>query len=123
MEINLANYGQSRELNATTQELELFEHLKAICSDLELCRKSDSYLTATIHDVDVARFKFTPRAMWIKFPNVTDEKFTLSAPKDVEKLSDAIAESVAECNRIYTEYICKALPLVYTFVNTNIKNN
>lgn len=105
MEINFANYGQDRELNATTQELELFEYLKAICSDLELCRKSDSYLTATIHDQDVARFKFTPRAMWIKFPNVTDEKFTLSSPKDVEKLADVVTDSVNECVRIYEEYV------------------
>lgn len=105
MDFTFSNYGQERDINATPQELEVFEQLKAICPDLELCRKADNYLTATIHDQDVARFKFTPRAKWIRFPYVDDDKITISTPKDVEKLADVVTDSVNECVRIYTEYV------------------
>lgn len=105
MDLTFNNYGQERDINATSQELKIFEYLATICPELELCRKADNYLTATIHDQDVARFKFTPRAKWIRFPNVHDDKITLSAPSDIENLSDMVADSVKECIRIYEEYV------------------
>lgn len=70
-----ANYGQLREVNATEGELDIFfaicaviEHAGFDSNELELVRKSDSYVTARIGVSDVARFKSTERTQWVMFP-------------------------------------------------------
>ena len=68
MDIRFANYGQERDVNATDEELKIFEALKeATGRDLRLVRKSDSYVTAALGEWDLARFKFTQRAKWVSF--------------------------------------------------------
>ena len=97
MEIKFANYGQEREVNATDEELKMFDVLKeATGLDLRLTRKSDSYVTAMYNDWDLARFKFTPRAKWIAFPivEVGTTKHKITAPEDVAGFGDLLASSI-----------------------------
>ena len=98
MDINFANYGQERDVNATDEELKIFEALKeATGRDLRLVRKSDSCVTAVLGDWDLARFKFTSRAKWIAFPTaeVGPPKHKITRPEDAAGFADLIAESLA----------------------------
>lgn len=93
----LANYGQKRDVRATDEELEIFGIIHSITGreDLELVRRSDNYVTAAIGDWDVARFKFTPRAKWIRFTHeVKSPKHPIEAPADVEEMSDMVMASL-----------------------------
>ena len=98
MEIQFANYGQERDINATEEELKIFELLKeATGRDLHLVRRSDSYVTAVFKGWDLARFKFTPRAKWIAFPTVEvgPPKHRITNPDEAVSFTDLIAESLA----------------------------
>ena len=98
MDIKFANYGQEREINATNEELKIFEALKeATGRDLRLTRKSDSYVTAALGEWDLARFKFTQRAKWVSFPvvEVGPPKHKITLPEDAVGFADLIAESLA----------------------------
>ena len=98
MDIKFANYGQEREINATDEELKIFEALKeATGRDLRLTRKSDSYVTAALGEWDLARFKYTPRAKWVSFPivEVGPPKHKISRPEEAVSFTDLIAESLA----------------------------
>ena len=98
MDISFANYGQEREINATDEELKLFEALKETTGrDLRLTRKSDSYVTAALGEWDLARFKFTQRAKWVSFPTaeVGPPKHKISRPEEAVCFTDLIAESLA----------------------------
>lgn len=97
MDINFANYGQERDVNATDEEMKIFEALKeATGRDLRLVRKSDSYVTAVFRDWDLARFKFTPRAKWIAFPSVEvgPPKHRISTPSEAVSFVDLLTESI-----------------------------
>ena len=97
MEIQFANYGQEREVNATDEELKIFEVLKETTGlDLRLTRKSDSYVTAMYNDWDLARFKFTPRAKWIAFPivEVGPVKHRITAVGDITEFGELLTESM-----------------------------
>jgi hypothetical protein len=102
--VKFANYGQLRDVNATDEEAEIFEQIRTLsgAEDLELVRKSDSYVTAAIGDTDVARFKFTARAKWIRFPYVSNDKIPLASVDAVADLHDEIIRSV-ETARKYNE--------------------
>ena len=98
MDIKFANYGQEHEINATDEELKIFEALKeATGRDLRLVRKSDSYVTAVLGEWDLARFKYTKRAKWISFPSaeVGPPKHKITHPEDAVGFADLIAESLA----------------------------
>lgn len=98
MDFKIANYGQERDVNATDEELKIFETLKeATGRDLRLVRKSDSYVTAALGEWDLARFKFTQRAKWVSFPTaeVGPPKHKISHPDEVASFADLIADSLA----------------------------
>lgn len=94
--VKIANYGQLRDVNATDEEARIYEQLRAIsgAEDLELVRRSDNYVTAAIGDTDVARFKYTARAKWIRFPYVNGDKIPLASVESVADLHDDIIASV-----------------------------
>ena len=97
MDIKFANYGQERDVNATDEELEIFETLKeATGRDLRLVRNSDSYVTAALGEWDLARFKFTQRAKWVSFPTaeVGPPKHRINSPKDVATFKDLLTQSI-----------------------------
>lgn len=103
--ISFAHYGELRNLNATDEELEIFDLIREALvgtgpGEVELVRKSDSYLTARIGETDVARFKSTDRTKWILFPYLTGSKIRLSSPADVRGLSDKIVESAEKAREI-----------------------
>ena len=98
MDIKFANYGQERDVNATDEELKIFEALReATGRDLRLVRKSGSYVTATLGEWDLARFKFTQRAKWISFPTVEvgPPKYKIMRPEEAAGFADLIADSLA----------------------------
>ena len=97
MDIQFSNYGQERDVNATDEELKIFETLREVAGrDLRLVRKSDSYVTAALGEWDLARFKFTQRAKWVSFPTaeVGPTKHKISRPEEVAGFADLIAESL-----------------------------
>lgn len=96
--VNFADYGQERDVNATNEELEIFEAIKkATGRDLCLVRKSDSYVTAVLGEWDLARFKYTQRAKWISFPaaEVGPPKHKIASPEDAAGFAELLAESLA----------------------------
>lgn len=98
MEIKFANYGQTRDVNATGEEMKIFEALKeATGRDLHLVRRSDSYVTAALGEWDLARFKYTSRAKWVAFPvvEVGPPKHRITRPEDAAGFADLIAESLS----------------------------
>lgn len=100
--VKIAHYGDNRELDCTDAEAEIFHIIRSRLDDmnyntdcLKLVRKSDSYVSAVMDSgsdygqMDLARFKFTDRAKWIKVcPDF--EKIELNDVEDVAKLSDAL---------------------------------
>ena len=98
-EVQFANYGRFRDVDATPEEMEMFEILSSVCPDLVLCRKSDSYVTAMLGETDVARFKFTQRAKWIQFP-YTAGKLKVSKANDLRNMTKVIKESIEQAEHI-----------------------
>lgn len=99
MYIKFGNYGQMREVNATPEELEIFEIIRNVNNDVELVRKSDSYVTAMFGESDVARFKYTSRAKWINFP-YTAGKIKLYSTEQVRNLTDEIQAAIDHADYI-----------------------
>lgn len=102
--LRFAHYGEDREINATDEEAQIFDVLRSMVSDpeqLELARKSDSYITAVIGEWDLARFKYTDRAKWIIFPTVEAkaQKHYIEDPEDVLSFADLLAESIAHIDK------------------------
>lgn len=98
MDIKFADYGQERDINATDDELKIFEALRETTGrDLRLVRKSDSYVTAALGEWDLARFKFTQRAKWVSFPTaeVGPPKHKIMRPEEAANFADLIADSLA----------------------------
>lgn len=97
MEIKFTDYGQMRDVNATDEEIRIFELIReATGRDIELVRRSDSYVTAVLGEWDLARFKYTQRAKWVSFPAVEAgaPKHKITAPDDAVSFADLIAESL-----------------------------
>lgn len=98
MEIKFADYGQMRDVNATAEEIRIFELIReATGRDIELTRRSDSYVTAVLGEWDLARFKYTQRARWVSFPAVEAgaPKHKITTPEEAVSFADLIAESLA----------------------------
>ena len=100
--IKFSHYGEHRDIDCTDAEAEIFHIIRSRLDDmnyntdcLKLVRKSDSYVSAVMDsgsdygEMDLARFKYTDRAKWIKIcPDF--EKIALKDTEDVVKLSDAL---------------------------------
>lgn len=101
-DIKFAHYGERRDLNATDEEKTIFEILQQMSpNELEFCRVSESYVTAKLGDWDVARFKYTDRARWIKFPTVesSKEKHVLDSPDDVREFDELVRTTLAHIEK------------------------
>ena len=102
MNISFSDYGQNRAVDCTDEEREIFDIIRSRLDDMnydispvKLVRKSDSYVSAVMEssgdygERDLARFKYTNRAKWIKIcPDF--EKIALKDVEDVAGLSDAL---------------------------------
>ena len=100
--VKFSHYGENRDIDCTDAEAEIFHIIRSRLDDmnydispLKLVRKSDSYVSAVMDsgsdygEMDLARFKYTDRAKWIKIcPDF--EKIALKDTEDVVKLSDAL---------------------------------
>lgn len=98
MEIKFADYGQERGLNATAEEIRIFELIReATGRELELVRRSDSYVTAVLGEWDLARFKYTQRAKWVSFPaaEAGAPKHKITTPEEAVSFADLMAESLS----------------------------
>ena len=101
IKITFAHYGEYRELNPTDGEAAIFEHIKALCPSCEMVRKTDAYLTAEAFGTDVARFKYTDRAKWVRFPYVGDgKKLYIEKIDDLSALNDDIVKSYEKAEKI-----------------------
>ena len=102
IDVKFADYGQSRDINATDGELAIFKMLLEMTeADLKPDRKSDSYLTAMLGEWDLARFKYTDRAKWIMFPCVESgsRKHRIQSPSDVAAFGDLMEQSIGIINK------------------------
>lgn len=103
--LKLANYGQERDLNCTDGELLIYDAVIKALSDagldtscMKLTRKSNDYVSACMQSsdegyglMDVARFKFTDRAKWIK-TGPSFAKTKIEAPEDVLDRAEEMVE-------------------------------
>ena len=107
MEIKFSDYGQDRDINATDEEVKIFEALKTATGreDLRLVRRSDSYVTAALGDWDLARIKYTSRAKWIAFPTVEvgPPKHKITHPDEAVSFTELITESLAHIDKYTVE--------------------
>ena len=107
MELKFSNYGQDRDINATEDEVKIFEALKDATGrdDLRLVRRSDSYVTAVLGEWDLARFKYTQRAKWVAFPTVEvgPPKHRISRPDEAVSFTELITESLAHIDKYTVE--------------------
>lgn len=100
--VQFAHYGERRDLNATDEEKTIFEILQEMSpKELEFCRVSENYVTAKLGEWDVARFKYTDRARWIKFPTVesSKEKHLLESPDDVRDFDELVKTTLAHIEK------------------------
>lgn len=97
--LRFAHYGEERDVNPTDEEAEIFDLIRSMANrdDIELVRKSDSYVSAVIGEWDLARFKYTDRAKWIVLPvlEAGAPKHRIEEPEDVLSFADLLAESIA----------------------------
>lgn len=93
----IQNYGQQRDLICTEEEREIFEKIKEMSgAGLDLVRRSDNYVTASLGEWDLARIKYTNRAKWIQFPifDRGSAKHIIEDVNDVSAFTDLITESI-----------------------------
>lgn len=97
--LRFAHYGEERDVNPTDEEAEIFDLIRSTTGrdDIELVRKSNSYVSAVIGEWDIARFKYTDRAKWIMFPTVEAkaQKHYIDDPEEVYNFTDLLTESLA----------------------------
>ena len=95
--VKIVGGNNNHELVCTEEEREIYNIICSLANDdrIQLFRKSDNYVSAVITssqgygEMDIARFKFTTRAKWIRFgPDF--EKVPLTDPDDVEDMADEI---------------------------------
>ena len=93
----IANYGQERQVKPTQGEVALFLALCDMVPDIEppLTRKAAGYVTVNYRGWDFARLKWSPKAIWIMFPNVESKqvKHYLEEPTNVRQFSELVEES------------------------------
>ena len=103
MDIKFQDHGQERERIATESEIEIFNILKSFpgCSNLELIRKSNNYVSAVLGDWDLARFKYTTNAKWINFPVIENSKLKheLYSTDETRNYADLVADSIAHIRK------------------------
>ena len=103
MIFKMVNHGQLRDLNATDQEIEIFEIVKEMAApeNVELCRRSDNYVTVALGDWDLARIKYTERAKWIQFPAIeaASKKHRIASTNDVRDMADLVDNSLAHIRK------------------------
>lgn len=95
--LKMANYGQKREVNATDGEIELYDLLCKMFPEekIELCRKSNDYVTAMLGEWDVIRFKYSDRAKWIAFPVLEKpQKHYIDNPQNIADYEANIRKSI-----------------------------
>lgn len=101
--IKFANYGQERDLEATAEEMEVFEILQEMVAphELRFVRKSDNYVSAKLGDWDLARFKYTDRTAWIFFPTLEQQrdKHRLDSPEDIRDLAETVRNNLAHIEK------------------------
>lgn len=97
MSIKVQHHGEERTVNATEEEMQIFEIIKELFPDdkIVMVRKSPNYVSAICHGNDIARFKYTKRAKWIHLPYVLDDKVKLSDPDDVRDIKADLENAVA----------------------------
>lgn len=101
-ELKFSHYGELREVNATDEELMIFEALKeATGRDLRLVRRSDSYVTAVLGEWDLVRFKYTNRAKWVAFPaaEVGPPKHRITSPEEAVSFTELIDNSLVTIDK------------------------
>lgn len=99
-ELKFSNYGQERTINATDEEMQIFDVIRSMVPDpkrFRMVRKSDNYVSAVYGSWDLARFKFTQRAKWVMFPVLekSKDRHQIESPTDVNKLADWVENSLA----------------------------
>ena len=101
MGIKFAHYGEERPFNATDEEVQIYDIIRELFPDEKIIfvRKSDNYLTAVCHSMDIARFKFTKKAKWIQLPYVLDDKVKLTDPEDVRQIRSDLERAIAEAKK------------------------
>lgn len=85
----------AKELKATEEDLLIFEHIHALCPDVELVRRADAYLTAALGLFDVVRFKYTDRAKWLNISMIDTGKVKRRFEEidDLKQFDDDIIKS------------------------------
>lgn len=98
-----SNYGEFNGLNATEDEMLIFDGFREIMADegmdpqeLYVIRESDNYLSACIGINVVAQFKASARSKWVTFPGTHDDKVRVSSPSDVNELADLLIYSAQQ---------------------------
>lgn len=99
---SLANHGQDRELICTEPEREIYEIIVSLAGEslldpdvLRLTRVSDNYISIVMDSsqnygaMDVARFKYTNRAKWIKF-GPRFNRIDIERPEDVSEYQEEL---------------------------------
>ena len=96
MSIKIQHHGEERTVDATEEEMRIFEIIKELFPDdkIVMARKSSNYVSAICHGNDVARFKYTQRAKWIQLPYILDDKVKLSDPEDVRDIKADLERAV-----------------------------
>ncbi len=83
--LEMAHYGEERDLDLTAEEKRLADVAVIALAErgvprelLRVVRKSDSYATVVAHggefDLDLIRFKFSPRARWASVSVIGDDR-------------------------------------------------
>lgn len=83
------------DVNASDDDLKIFEHIKALCPDIQLVRKTENYLTVTYKEFDVVRFKYTDRAKWLNicFLDLGKVKRRFESLEDLVQFDEDIKKS------------------------------
>lgn len=96
--LKFAHYGETRELNATEDELTIADEIIKMLPSPDGCdivRKSNDYITVVRGEWDVARIKYTERARWVNFPIVDrgNVKRRIEEVEDVKQFEADIIKS------------------------------
>lgn len=99
---SVGNYGQERDLICTEPERQIFEIVLEMAGELlldpevlRLARVSDNYVSIVMDStkgygaMDVARFKYTNRAKWIKY-GPRFKKTDIEVPDDVREYPEEL---------------------------------
>lgn len=98
--------GLHKELNATDNERKAYRIIKQILDDndydtsfLQLVRRSDSYVTIDAFGSDLCRLRFGPKAQWIVFPWISNDRHVVEDISRLPELEDFITKSYDYSNK------------------------